>query len=40
VDRKGTNYGVQPGPRNNYDSDQQRHYREHNKKRGTKCVIL
>ena len=40
VDRKGTNYGPQPGPRNNHDSDHQRIYRDHNKKRGTKCVIL
>ncbi|KIX93115.1 protein Ras-2 [Fonsecaea multimorphosa CBS 102226] len=40
IDRKATNYLSQPTPRNNFDSDHQRIYRDHNKKRGSKCVIL
>jgi len=40
IDRKGTNFGPSPALRNNYDSDHPRIYRDHNKKRGTKCVIL
>jgi GTPase KRas protein len=37
---KGPAYGPSPGVRIPYDPDHQRIYREHNKRRGTKCVIL
>ncbi|EXJ77893.1 Ras family, other [Capronia epimyces CBS 606.96] len=40
IDRKATNYASSPGLRNNYDTDHQRIYREHSKKRSSKCVIL
>jgi GTPase KRas protein len=40
IDRKGTNYGPSPALRNNFDADHPRIYREHGRKRGSKCVIL
>ncbi|KAK7890009.1 RAS2 protein [Exophiala xenobiotica] len=40
IDRKGTNYGASPALRNNFDADHPRIYREHGRKRGSKCVIL
>jgi GTPase KRas len=39
-DQKGPGYRPQPGPRNNFDSDHPRIYRDQHKKSRNKCTIL